>query len=94
MGHVERGVDEARQETWLAERMVDRQGRAEAAGRATSASGGCHYEVIHRGRLACDYIRGWLEYALEAYVRITAARPDAFTRADLGVGPSPERAPL
>ena len=94
MGHVERGVDEARQETWLAERMVDRQEPCRSCWARYLCGGGCHYEVIHRGRPACDYIRGWLEYALEAYVRITAARPGAFTRADLGVGPSPERAPL
>jgi uncharacterized protein len=24
--------------------------------------GGCHHEVIRRGRPACDYIRGWLHY--------------------------------
>ena len=29
----------------------------------------CH-EVIHRGRPACDYIRGWLHYCLEAYLRL------------------------
>jgi uncharacterized protein len=32
--------------------------------------GGCHHEVIHRGRPACDYIRGWLHYCLEAWLRL------------------------
>jgi uncharacterized protein len=40
--------------------------------------GGCHYEVIHRGRPACDYIRGWLHYCLQAYVRLSEKRPDFF----------------
>jgi len=40
--------------------------------------GGCHHEVIHRGRPACDYIRGWLDYCLQAYVRLSAACPDFF----------------
>jgi uncharacterized protein len=26
--------------------------------------------VIKRGRPACDYIRGWLHYCLEAYLRM------------------------
>jgi uncharacterized protein len=34
--------------------------------------------VIHRGRPACDYIRGWLHYCLGAYVRLLEARPDFF----------------
>ena len=40
--------------------------------------GGCHHEVISRGRPACDYIRGWLHWCLGAYARLTVARPDWF----------------
>ena len=40
--------------------------------------GGCHHEVIARGRPACDYIRGWLHWSLGAYARLSAARPDYF----------------
>jgi hypothetical protein len=36
------------------------------------------HEVIHRGRPACDYIRGWLHYCLEAYLRLSRRRPDWF----------------
>jgi uncharacterized protein len=28
---------------------------------------------VHRGRPACDYIRGWLEYCIGAYARLTRA---------------------
>jgi uncharacterized protein len=39
--------------------------------------GGCHHEVIARGRPACDYIRGWLHYCLGAYLRLTPTGADA-----------------
>jgi uncharacterized protein len=34
--------------------------------------------VISRGRPACDYIRGWLHYCLQAYLRVSELRPDYF----------------
>ena len=40
--------------------------------------GGCYHEVRRRGRIGCDYIRGWLDFCLQAYVELTAARPEAF----------------
>ncbi len=92
MGSVADGVDHVRQERWLAERMVDRQEPCRSCWARYLCGGGCHYEVIHRGRPACDYIRGWLEYALGAYIRISAARPDMFaTRLVSGAGAMPER---
>jgi uncharacterized protein len=33
--------------------------------------GGCHHEVKARGRFGCDYIRGWLEFCLAAYVELS-----------------------
>ena len=78
MGDVDRGVDRRRQRRWLAERIVDRQEPCRSCWARYLCGGGCHYEVIHRGRPACDYIRGWLDYALGAYVRISARRPDLF----------------
>jgi uncharacterized protein len=78
MGHAERGVDRERQRRWLAERMVDRQEPCRSCWARYLCGGGCHYEVIHRGRPACDYIRGWLDYALGAYARLSAMRPDFF----------------
>jgi uncharacterized protein len=80
MGDVELGVDRQRQRNWLAERMVDRQEPCRNCWARYLCGGGCHYEVIHRGRPACDYIRGWLDYALGAYIRLLAQRPDMFSR--------------
>jgi uncharacterized protein len=81
MGDVERGVDRDRQRRWLAERRVDRQEPCRSCWARYLCGGGCHYEVIHRGRPACDYIRGWLDYALGAYARLSALRPDFFRAA-------------
>jgi uncharacterized protein len=35
-----------------------------------------------RGRVACDYIRGWLDYCLQAYVRLLGPRKDLFPTGD------------
>jgi uncharacterized protein len=78
MGHVNAGIDLARQRTWLAERQVDRQEPCRGCWARYLCGGGCHYEAIHRGRPACDYIRGWLDYALAAYVRLSVGRPELF----------------
>jgi uncharacterized protein len=83
MGNVSEGVDRERQRPWLAERAVDRQEPCRSCWARYLCGGGCHYEVIHRGRPACDYIRGWLDYALGAYVRLSELQPDFF-RASAG----------
>lgn len=80
MGDVWAGVERTRQRTWLAERTVDRQQPCSGCWARYLCGGGCHYEVIHRGRPACDYIRGWLEYALGAYVRLSTSGSDLFAR--------------
>ncbi|WGS19495.1 MULTISPECIES: radical SAM protein [unclassified Bradyrhizobium] len=81
MGHVETGVDRARQRQWLEERLVDRQEPCRSCWARYLCGGGCHHEVIARGRPACDFIRGWLEYCLQAYVRLSVLRPDYFSGA-------------
>ena len=78
MGHVSHGVDRARQQRWLEARNVDRQEPCRTCWARYLCGGGCHYEVIHRGRPACDYIRGWLDYTLGAYVRLSMLRPELF----------------
>jgi uncharacterized protein len=70
MGSLFMGVDEQRRADWLAERHVHRQQPCNECWARYLCGGGCHHEVIHRGRPACDYIRGWLHYCLEAYLRL------------------------
>jgi uncharacterized protein len=78
-GNLQEGVDLKKQRSWLTERHVHRQEPCNSCWARYLCGGGCHHEVIHRGRPACDYIRGWLHYTLQAYVRILNKRPDYFS---------------
>ena len=71
MGSLADGVDRARQSEWLAARHVHRQEPCRSCWARYLCGGGCHHEVLRRGRPACDYIRGWLHYCLEAYLRLS-----------------------
>lgn len=75
MGDLKDGVNRQRRSDWLAERHVHRQEPCRDCWARYLCGGGCHHEVIQRGRPACDYIRGWLHYCLEAYLRLSASRP-------------------
>jgi uncharacterized protein len=74
MGSLGDGVDGARRAEWLARRHVHRQEPCRSCWARYLCGGGCHHEVIARGRPACSYIRGWLHYCLEAYLRLS--QPD------------------
>jgi uncharacterized protein len=78
-GNLDQGIDTERQRAWLTERHVHRQEPCKSCWARYLCGGGCHHEVIHRGRPACDYIRGWLHYTLQAYVRILELRPEYFS---------------
>ncbi|MFO0613386.1 MAG: radical SAM protein [Polyangiaceae bacterium] len=71
MGSVKTGVDATRRAAWLRDRHVHRQEPCRSCWARYLCGGGCHHEVIARGRPACDYIRGWLHYCLGAYLRLT-----------------------
>ncbi|WP_441251734.1 radical SAM protein [Kitasatospora sp. McL0602] len=81
MGDLSEGIDPRRRLSWLADRHVHRQDPCRSCWARYLCGGGCHHEVIQRGRPACDYIRGWLHYSLGAYNRLLASRPDYFTSA-------------
>jgi uncharacterized protein len=78
MGQVSSGVDRNRQKQWLADRHVHFQEPCRSCWARYLCGGGCHHEVIKRGRPACNYIRGWLHYCLQAYIRLLEKRPDYF----------------
>ncbi|MFB9267254.1 radical SAM protein [Bradyrhizobium erythrophlei] len=80
MGTVTDGPDRGRRNAWLADRHVHRQDPCRSCWARYLCGGGCHHEVIYRGRPACDLIRGWLTFCLQAYVRISDRRPDFFAR--------------
>jgi uncharacterized protein len=71
MGSLAEGVDKKKRADWLADRHVHQQHPCKECWARYLCGGGCHHEVIHRGRPACDYIRGWLHYCLEAYLRLS-----------------------
>lgn len=81
MGDLAGGVDRERQARWLEDRHVHRQDPCRECWARYMCGGGCHHEVIRRGRPACDYIRGWLHHCIGAYGRLLASRPDYFTGA-------------
>jgi uncharacterized protein len=80
MGTVADGPDRSKQNAWLAERHVHRQEPCGSCWAKYLCGGGCHHEVIYRGRPACDLIRGWLAFCLQAYVRISSSQPEFLTR--------------
>lgn len=75
MGTVKEGVRADVQEKWLNERHLSKQGACNSCWARHLCSGSCHHEVIKRGRPACNYIRGWLEYCLGLYVDLLKTDP-------------------
>jgi uncharacterized protein len=78
MGSLDEEIDSGRQNAWLAQRHVHRQEPCRQCWARYLCGGGCHHEVIHRGRPACDYIRGWLSYCIQAYVHLRVSAPNYF----------------
>ncbi|WP_156077231.1 radical SAM/SPASM domain-containing protein [Saccharothrix sp. NRRL B-16314] len=78
MGDLAGGVDDVKRARWLTDRHVHRQEPCNGCWARYLCGGGCHHEVINRGRPACEYIRGWLHHCLTVYSRVLAARPDYF----------------
>jgi len=77
-GNLQDGLDTASVQAWEASRRVDSQEPCRSCWARYLCGGGCHYEVIHSGRTACDFIRGWLHYCLQAYARLSADAPHYF----------------
>jgi uncharacterized protein len=78
MGNLVTGIDPVGQSQWLAQRHVHQQDPCNQCWARYLCGGGCHHEVLQRGRPGCDYIRGWLHYCMEAYVRLRAQMPGWF----------------
>lgn len=76
IGTLERGVDPQRQAIWLRQRHVHQQQPCGGCWARYLCGGGCHHEVLARGRGACDYIRGWLHYTIGAHQRLAHLAPE------------------
>lgn len=76
MGTLKDGVDTNLQNTWLEERHVHNQSPCTECWARYLCGGGCHHEVIDKGRTACDYIRGWLHFTLQSHERLNRLVPN------------------
>ena len=70
MGSLAAGIDPLAQNQWLAERHVHAQESCQRCWARYLCGGGCHHEVLGRGRQVCGFIRGWLHYVLQAHSRL------------------------
>lgn len=75
MGSAADGSDIAARAAHLAHRHVDRQEPCRTCWARYLCGGGCYHEVQRRGRPGCDYIRGWMDFCLRAYVELTYDDP-------------------
>lgn len=82
LGDLSSGLDRERQNRWLTERHVHTQEPCRRCWARYLCGGGCHQEVLSRGRPGCDYVRGWLHYALQAYGRLSRLGGLAFLQDD------------
>lgn len=78
MGNLTDGIDAELQNNWLAARHVHQQTPCNQCWARYLCGGGCHHEVLEKGRNACDYIRGWLHYTIQAHERLSRLAPDWF----------------
>jgi uncharacterized protein len=78
MGSVQGGSDPIARSAHLAQSHVDLMEPCNKCWARYLCGGGCYHEVSRRGRIGCDYIRGWLEFCLRAYVEVSSVYPDYF----------------
>jgi uncharacterized protein len=79
MGSVQEGSDLEARSSHLARNHVDLMEPCRSCWARYLCGGGCYHEVSRRGRPGCDYIRGWLDFCLRAYVELSTLRPEFFT---------------
>lgn len=81
MGTVQDGPDDAARAAHLERSHVDRIEPCRTCWARYLCGGGCYHEVLQRGRVGCDYIRGWLDFCLRAYAELSSRRPEYFESA-------------
>lgn len=82
MGNVRTGSDIKARFEHLALNHVDLMEPCRNCWARYLCGGGCYHEVSRRGRDGCEYIRGWLDFCLRAYVELSLAKPDYFHTPD------------
>lgn len=74
-GDLDAGTDDAARTAHLDRQHVDRQEPCRSCWARYLCGGGCYHEVARRGRVACDYVRGWLDFCLSAYAELRHRAP-------------------
>ncbi len=78
MGDIKTGFDNDARQILLDEKFVDHHTQCRNCWARYLCGGGCYHEVEQRGRIACDYIRGWLNFCLGAYAELSGTHPEYF----------------
>jgi uncharacterized protein len=78
MGTLREGPDRAARARHLTMAHVDAAEPCRSCWARYLCGGGCYHEVARIGRVGCDYIRGWLDFCLEAYVLVSASPHSPF----------------
>lgn len=78
MGNIAKGPDHALRAAHLDNRHVDRQEPCKSCWARYLCGGGCYHEIDRRGRLHCDYVRGWLSFCIASYAELNAVTPEYF----------------
>ncbi len=78
IGSIQDGADLEAQRVFLEQRHVLQQKPCKTCWARFLCGGGCHHEVLARGRVGCDYIRGWLEFCLSNYADLSTRIPEYF----------------
>jgi uncharacterized protein len=86
MGSVQTGTDMQARTAHLAASHVDLMEPCNGCWARYLCGGGCYHEVKKRGRVGCDYIRGWLDFCLRAYIELSSQHPEYFVMSNQGVG--------
>lgn len=78
MGDIFGGLKNTNRNNLLNNQLVDKMEPCKSCWARYLCGGGCYHEVKHRGRIGCDYIRGWLTFCISAYKLINDQRPSYF----------------
>ena len=78
MGNVEQGSDWQARANHLTNNHVENIEPCKQCWAKYLCGGGCYHEVSRRGRIACDYIRGWLDFCLSTYIELSSLHPEYF----------------
>lgn len=71
MGNIYKKSDGTATTLLLRNKHVDSQAPCNVCWARYLCGGGCYHEIKHRGRIACDYIRSWVSFSLQAYIQLS-----------------------